>query len=1031
MTSSGSDWMLIKEDATPIETLAECLLVSISEIIEFVACMDIEQEIFMDIGCYFYRACPAIKELQATENTTADTMEILQSLSESIDLAKDLVEKCQKGICIIPGPKLRNIIEQLEGVIRCMGERLALVPSAASRDQEYAEVAIRSISKEMQNAHFSVSQTQVTELEPQTLSWEEQSRQEPEAIETDLYSINFEVSTENPQLDMSNLQVIEFPKTMSYGCPQRNHGSTNNGPLVTLPQLAQCTEPLYKSFFCPLTKRIMEDPVTIESGMTYERKAIIEWFEKFKNSKEIFCPTTGQKLMSRIMRTNIALKTTIEEWEERNETTRIKAARAALSLGSSESMVLEALKDLQNICQRTSYNKVQIRNVGIIPLLVTLLEYKDSKVRCATLELLQLLAEDDDDGKEMIGMVMDISTIIKMLSSNQQPIKHASLLLLLELSRSKSLCEKIGSASGGILMLIITKYNQSVDTFASEKAGETLRNLERSPNNIKCMAENGFLEPLLNHLIEGCEETKMEMGSYLGEIVLGRDSKIYVAEKASPALIKMVQSGNTLTRRAAFKALIQISSYHTSAKTLVEAGIVQVMIDEMFTRIIYNEPMNSKKEAAIILANIVESGLNLETLKINTHGHTLSSDYFLYNIIHMIKSSTPDELNISLIRILLSQTKFQKSTAAIVSLIKETEASYSIIELINNPYEELGVAAIKLLITLSPYMGHTLADKLCKTRGQPESLIQSPIETTQITEKQALSATLLAKLPHQNLTLNLALLSKNTVPIILQSINQMQRSGSRHASACLEGLVGVLVRFTTTLYEPQMLFLASNYNFTSIFTELLMKTSSDEVQRLSAIGLENLSSESTNLSKQPQIRRSKFMKLFYLPKCLTTGSSKDRKIQVCPVHRGVCSAQITFCLFEAKAVERLLTCLSHENVEVVEAALSAICTLLDDKVDVDISVNMLSSVNAIQHVLHVLREHRQENLQAKSFWVIERFLMKGGEKSASDISQDKLLPATLVSAFHHGHGNMKQMAEKILKHLNNIPNFTSTYTYTS
>ncbi|KAK3031812.1 hypothetical protein RJ639_036964 [Escallonia herrerae] len=49
---------------------------------------------------------------------------------------------------------------------------------------------------------------------------------------------------------------------------------------------------------------------------------------------------------------------------------------------------------------------------------------------------------------------------------------------------------------------------------------------------------------------------------------------------------------------------------------------------------------------------------------------------------------------------------------------------------------------------------------------------------------------------------------------------------------------------------------------------------------------------------------------------------------------GVCSSQDTFCLVDAKAVEKLLACLDHENVEVAEAALSAICTLLDDKVDV-------------------------------------------------------------------------------------------------
>ncbi|CBI27413.3 unnamed protein product, partial [Vitis vinifera] len=945
ISSSSSDWTWTNEDTSPVSSLIQSLLVSISEITASVVCINVEQESFMELGSYLYRTSPAIIELQTTKNTPENAMRILQSLSKSVDLAKNLVGQLQKDSHPISDPELGSIIEQLEGVIKLMGEELSLIPPSTFGNQEYAEIAVRSVSKEMQNARFGVCQTQLPDIP-------------------------------------HHMNVI--PKSKCYRS-QRNHENMSNGSLKNMPQVTQFMEPFYETFFCPLTKNIMEDPVTIESGVTYERKAITEWFEKYNNSAEICCPATGQKLRSKGLSTNIALKTTIEEWKERNEAARIKVARAALSLAISESMVLEALNDLQSICGRKPYNKVQIRNVGMLPLLVKFLEYKDTNVRLATLEILRELAEDDE-GKEMVAKVMDISTTIKMLSSDHQPIRHAALLFLLELSRSQSLCEKIGSVAGGILMLITIKYNWSFDTFALEKADEILKNLETSPNNIKRMADNGYLEPLLHHLIEGCEEMKMEMGSYLGEIALGHDSKTYVAERASPALVKMLHTGNTLTKKAAFKALEQISSYHPNGKILVEAGIVQIVVEEMLTpRKIHNETMNSIKEAAAILGNLLESGIEFENLQ----------------------NSTPDKLNTNLIRILLCLAKSPKSNATIVSVVRETEASYTLIELINNPHEELGIASMKLLITLSPYLGHTFAERLCKTRGQPQSLLQSPGGTNQITQKQAVSANFLADLPHQNLRLNLALLSNDSVPMILQSIHQMQRSGtrtSRYASAYLEGLVGIIVRFTTTLFEPQMLFLARNYNFTSVLTELLTKTSSDKVQRLSAIGLKNLSSESVNLSKPPQIKRTKFLKFFKLPRSLSAGSSKSKKIQV------------------------LLACLEHENAEVIEAALSALCTLLDDKVDVDKSVSLLSGVDCIQHVLNVVKEHREEGLREKSLWVIERFLMKGGDRSASYISQDRSLPATLVSAFHHGDGSTKQMAAKILRHLNQMPKVTTNFT---
>ncbi|KAL5723361.1 hypothetical protein ACHQM5_006770 [Ranunculus cassubicifolius] len=809
---------------------------------------------------------------------------------------------------------------------------------------------------------------------------------------------------------------------------QQDSESTDATSPKVLPQVAEYLDPIYEAFYCPLTKQIMKDPVTVSSGVTYERRAITKWLNKSGSSEHLLCPITQKKLTSRDFNTNIALKTTIEAWKERNETNRIKVARAALSVASSDDMILEALQDLQNICQRKPSTKVQVCDIGVIPLLGQCLESHDRKVKCATLELLQLLAEDDVDGKMMIAKTKIITTTAKVLSSTNLQERHASLSFLQELSVSESLCERIGSVTGLILMLITMTISRSYDTLSSEKAHQILKNLEMSPKNIKCMAGNGFLEPLLNQLIEGSEEMQMEMGSYLGEIVLGHDTKIYVAERASPTLIKMVHSGNTLAKKAAFKALIQISSYHPNSKTLVEAGLLQILIEEMFMRKIYNEFENSMEDSTAILANILDSGISMETLEVNSHGHTMVSSYIVYSLVQTLKSSNSNELSMNIINILLSLMKSHKATPVIVSVAKETDTSYTLIGLINSPDEDLSIPTLKLLIALTPYMGHTIADSLCKSNGQPGSLIKYPAEVHRITEHHSVSVNFLAKLPSQNLPLNLALLENDTVPTITQTINEIQRSGtraSRFSNSYLEGLVGILVRFTATLYYPEILNLARNHNFTKVFTELLMRAASDEVQRLSAVGLENLSAQSLNLSKPPsQIKKASSMKL---PRFLSMKSTKHRGlIQVCPVHRGVCSSQTTFCLLDAKAIEKLLACLDHENVHVVEAALSAICTLLDDNVDLDKSVSVLSEVHAIRHILNVLREHKEESVWQKSFLVIEKFL-KGGDKSTLDIIQDRSLSSTLMTAVHQGDVNTRDIAEKILRHLNKMPNFSAKF----
>ncbi|XP_042049261.1 putative U-box domain-containing protein 42 isoform X1 [Salvia splendens] len=1027
-----------REERSPLSSLAESLLGSIAEIMKSVIYIQVEKEIFTEIGCYFYRVSVIVMELHINWSTPTNTTEIIQSLCKKVELAKSFTANLGENAQIIRHAELASVVKQLEDVMRGIGENLSLIPLSTYGNHEYAEWAAKALSKEMKDVSFVVSPSHGSESKDQQLH-RFPPREEMKQVETDLYSIDADASAMNLQLSdtsqsyMSANQDQERPIILDRNDPKSLSGGSS---LKAFPQLAQYMEPLYDTFFCPLTKKVMEDPVTIESGVTYEREAITEWFNKFGDGAEIVCPKSGETLKSRNIKSNVAFKATIDEWKERNEAARIKVARAALSLASTENMVLEAIDDLQSICKSKPYNKVQVRSIGIIPLLTKFLEYRSRGVRNVTLELLRQLAEDDADGKDEIVKTVDISTIIKMLSSNHTPVRHASASLLLELSKSQSSCYKIGTVAGGILMLITVKYRQSSDAFASETADQILKNLEILPGNIKIMAENGYWEPLLAHLFEGSEEMKMEMASYLGEIVIGPDRMAFVAETASPALIQMVQSGNSLTRNAAFKALKQISCYHPNAGILVEAGIMQTMVDEMFTRMTHSEPMNSKSEAAIILANILESGLELENFPVSTQGHTMSSDYIVYNVIYRIKSISPDDLNINFIRILLCLIKFPKASATIVSIVKETEASYNLIELINTTNEELGVASIKLLIALSAFMGHTLSDRLCRTQGQPEKLIKNPSEISRITELHAVSANLLAKLPHQNLTLNLALVNSNTVPTVIKSLNQIQRSGtrsSRHASSYFEGLVGVLVRLTTTLYDHQILLTARTYNLVEVLTELLTRAFTDEVQKLSAIGLENLSRQSITLSRPPERKKTKILKLFIFQKCVSINLSKVKgkgeDFSLCPIHGGVCSSQETFCLLDAEAVERLLACLDHENVEVIEAALSALSSLLDDKVNVDNSISLLSEKHALSYVLNVVKEHKEESVLQKAFWVIERFLVKGGDVSVSNVSQDRLFPATLVSSLHHGDEYTRQMAEKILRHLNKMPNVSNTMSF--
>jgi hypothetical protein len=160
-------------------------------------------------------------------------MEMFQSISRSVNLAKLLVEKCQKPFS---DAELRIITaQQLEEVIKHIGECLSLTPPSAFGDQHYAEVAVRTLSNEMQNAHFEPQASKTSDID-KMLSLEEQPEVEPTSTptETDLYPISFEVSTENPQF-LNAHQLNEILESTSWASKRKLENLS--GSFTTLPQV--------------------------------------------------------------------------------------------------------------------------------------------------------------------------------------------------------------------------------------------------------------------------------------------------------------------------------------------------------------------------------------------------------------------------------------------------------------------------------------------------------------------------------------------------------------------------------------------------------------------------------------------------------------------------------------------------------------------------------------------------------------------------------------------------------------------------
>ncbi|KAJ8531170.1 hypothetical protein K7X08_026604 [Anisodus acutangulus] len=134
-----------------------------------------------------------------------------------------------------------------------------------------------------------------------------------------------------------NAQRRSLSQSLEKGSP--NDSDEGSHSCISLPLSDKSTAPSRppKDFVCPITGQIFNDPVTLETGQTYEGKAIQEWMNRGNTT----CPITRQSLSaSTLPKTNYVLKRLITSWREQHpdlaqEFSYAETPRSYLSIPSS------------------------------------------------------------------------------------------------------------------------------------------------------------------------------------------------------------------------------------------------------------------------------------------------------------------------------------------------------------------------------------------------------------------------------------------------------------------------------------------------------------------------------------------------------------------------------------------------------------------------------------------------------------------------------------------------------------------------
>jgi hypothetical protein len=109
----------------------------------------------------------------------------------------------------------------------------------------------------------------------------------------------------------SSLGAQDGANTAAAGI-SRTSSTTGGAAQAAIPGSSSSSSGVPSLFLCPLSQRVLTDPVVACDGFTYDRRAVQEWFE----SGQRISPLTKQTLRSTATLPNHVVRCAVDEWLE-------------------------------------------------------------------------------------------------------------------------------------------------------------------------------------------------------------------------------------------------------------------------------------------------------------------------------------------------------------------------------------------------------------------------------------------------------------------------------------------------------------------------------------------------------------------------------------------------------------------------------------------------------------------------------------------------------------------------------------------
>ncbi|KAL5724337.1 hypothetical protein ACHQM5_007611 [Ranunculus cassubicifolius] len=347
--------------------------------------------------------------------------------------------------------------------------------------------------------------------------------------------------------------------------------------------------PLY--FRCPISMEVMLEPVTISTGVTYEKKNIEKWFYTYKKKT---CPATMQSLDDFHLTPNHTLKRLILSWKERDSSKSSVLVFPAISVKHDELLsvlatiettpfVVSSLKKLRTIVEISDETKVDFVQSGGIQVLSRiivqiLLDCGDFVTFRACEEALYILylvpLLSDEKAMELLSKPECMKAMAIMLQRGSAEARLHTITIFRNMAKTEynwswvvldqgmelftSLFELVSdeinnkASSSALDVLIEILRASKKNRFKAIEAGAMLTLLDLLPDSNKSKCERMLL---IIKLLCDCAEGRLALIDHSLGIV---------------AISKKILRVSDLATRLGVKILWSITTSHPSEKVLEE-----------------------------------------------------------------------------------------------------------------------------------------------------------------------------------------------------------------------------------------------------------------------------------------------------------------------------------------------------------------------------------------------------------------------------------------------------------------------------